>query len=594
MIQIPDKKLSRADYARLASEVSSQTLGGLNAQRLAVLGSTTTEFFNPFLIVEAARFGISLEIWNGPYGHLEQQVLNPDSDLFQFNADVLLLLPDLEYLSPTLAWSYLSLAEEECDALEEEIVDRLSRVLEAVQVQRGMRILLGNLAPPAWWAAGRIEPMLENSLCSVVQSINAKLAKLCRTVPGACIFDLHGLSCEIGWRNWRDERMALLARAPSSSDAMIGIANLVARHLRSWSVPTKKCLVLDLDNTIWGGVVGEVGLEGIELGAEYPGNAFMDFQRRVLALRDRGILLAAASKNNVADVEEVFSSHSSCLIKREDFSAFEVHWEDKATSLRRISETLNIGLESIVFFDDNPRERSWVRKQLPMVTTIEVPANPMLYGNALEESLSFDAFTLTEEDRKRGGFYQVEKERRELLGKTTSLDEYIRSLEMVVTLGNFDDRNLPRIAQLVGKTNQFNLTTRRHDEGRLREMLKFGAIGIWARVEDRFGDNGLVGVGLAVPERDHVWRIDLFLMSCRVIGRSVETVLLAGLERLVHRRGGREIQGEFLATKKNLPAADLFQRHGYRFLEDSKYWYLPLDELRPLPDSFKIVDLTIA
>lgn len=593
MIEIPDKPLNRADYARLAAEILREVPPEFQRLKLALLGSHTTEFLNPCLVVEAARHHIALEIWNGPYGQIEQQALDPTSGLFQAAPDAVLILPELEDLAPDLAWRHLALSSDEQQSLAGRWAGRMQAVMEAIRTRSNMRILLGNLPPPAWNSVGPAGAMLESSPADLLNHLNQNLTQLCRTTPGACVFDVHSLSCEIGWSQWRDARMALLARAPHTGAALTALARLAGRHFRSWYTPPKKCLVLDMDNTLWGGVLGESGLEGIQLGPDYPGNAFVDFQRRILALRDRGILLAAASKNNAADVEQVLTAHPSCLLKREHFSAFEVHWEDKATSLRNIAKTLNIGLDSLVFFDDNPVEREWVSGQLPMVTVIDAPKNPMSYGAALENSLAFDTFTLTEEDRNRAGLYQQEAARSQMQAEASSLEDFIRSLEMEVTLGHFDEAHLPRIVQLLGKTNQFNLTTHRHDQAHLAQMLEGGAVGLWAKVKDRFGDSGLVALAIATPESGDTWMVDSFLMSCRVIGRGVETALLAALERHVRQKGGRKLYGQHIPTPKNQPAADFYPRHGYQETGQPGLWYLCLDEARPLPECFTLAGLPL-
>jgi len=591
MIEIPEPPLSRADCTKLAAEIVRSPPRDWTRLRLAVIGSSTTEFLNSFLIVEAARFEILLDIWNGPYGQIEQQCVDPGSELYRNRRDVVLILPELEELSPDLAWRYLALSSDELERQVRDTAERLRSVVEAVRLQGNPKILIGNLPAPPWKAAGLADAMVENSLEVILRSVNDRIAQFCRIVSGAAIFDVHGLGCETGWKNWRDSRMAALARAPYSSEAMSAIARLAARHFRSWSGVPKKCLVLDMDDTLWGGVLGELGRDGIHLGPDYPGNVFVDFQRRLLALSDRGVLLAAASKNNAANVEVVLSTHPACLLKREHFSAFEVHWEDKATSLRRIADALNIGLDSIVFFDDNPVEREWVKAQLPAVTVIEVPKSPLLYGETLEQSLVFDHFTLTDEDKIRVNFYQQEEARSLVRAGATSLESFIRSLEMVVTLGNFEEAQLPRIVQLLAKTNQFNLTTRRHDEAQLARMLQEGALGMLARVSDRFGDSGLVGLAIAVPDTVDDWVVDTFLMSCRVIGRGVETALLAGLERQVRQCGGRTLHGVFHPTAKNQPAADFYPRHGYQGSSDPGRWYLSLDERRPMPETFAVAGL---
>ncbi len=588
MIPIPDTPLSRADYTRLAAAIQAAPPAEWRAMKLALLGSSTTEFLNPCLIVEGARHGIALQVWNAPFGQIELQALDAGAELYQTGADAVLILPELEVMAPDLAWRHLACDELTCERLLEDLMERLRSVLAAIRARSPMKILLGNLAPPAWLAAGIADPMLDRPLTSIVQAVNERIAGLCRATPDATVFDVWGSACSVGWAGWRDARMALLAKAPLSGAALAALAKLAARYLRAWTTPPKKCLVLDFDNTLWGGVLGECGIDGLQLGADYPGNAFLDFQRRVLALRDRGILLAAASKNNAADVEQALAEHPAGLLKREHFAAFEVHWEDKATSLRRIAQQLNLGLDSLVFFDDNPVEREWVRSQLPEVTVIEAPKSAMLYGQALEDSLAFDALRFTDEDRRRAELYRQESARSELLAEAASLDGFLRSLQMEVEVGPFDDASLPRIVQLLAKTNQFNLTTRRHDRARLAELLEAGAIGVWARVRDRFGDNGLVAAAVAVEASQGVWMIDTFLMSCRVIGRSVETALLAVLERRVHERGGRELIGQYLPTSKNQPAADFYARHGYQLGATEGHWHLRLDELRPLPETFAL------
>lgn len=588
MIRIPDTPLNRADYTRLAAAIQAEPAADWRDLKLALLGSNTTEFLNPCLIVEAARRGISLQVWNAPFGQLELQALDAGAELYQTGADAVLILPELESMSPELAWRHLACSDATCDRLQDDLIERLRSILESIRARSSMKVWIGNLTPPAWLAAGIADPMLDKPLTAIVQAVNQRIAGLCRAIPDATVFDVWGTACSVGWSQWRDARMALLAKAPLSGAALAALAKLAGRHLRAWTTPPKKCLVLDFDNTLWGGVLGECGISGLQLGPDYPGNAFLDFQRRVLALRDRGILLAAASKNNAADVEQALSEHPACLLKREHFSAFEVHWEDKATSLRRIATQLNLSLDSLVFFDDNPVEREWVRAQLPEVTVIDAPKSALQYGQALEDSLAFDAVRFTEEDRRRAELYRQESARSELLAESGSLDGFLRSLQMQVEVGPFDDASLPRIVQLLAKTNQFNLTTRRHDHARLTELLETGAIGVWARVRDRFGDNGLVAAALAVEQPDGGWTIDSFLMSCRVIGRNVETALLAVLERLVHERGGRALTGLYFPTSKNQPAADFYSRHGYQQGASEGHWHLRLDELRPLPETFAL------
>lgn len=595
MIDLPSPPLSRAICTKLATSIISERSTELRWLKVAMIGSRTLDFLKSYLIVEGARRGLGLDVWTGPYGQIEQQALDPASGLYSAQPDIVWILPDVEEMAPGFIWNYQALAAKP-DAVAQEkehLLQRIQQVLSSIRQQSPMKILIGHFIPPAWSPTGLVDGMMERSFAGLLQELNEELAAQCRAIPDAMVMNMSSLLTQVGMKQWMDERMAWIARAPMSSAAMSATAELAARHFRSWHVPPKKCLVLDMDNTLWGGILGEAGSTGIQLGADYPGSVFVDFQRRILALRERGVLLAAASKNNPGDVEKVFAENPAMILKREHFSAFEVHWEDKATSLRRIAKSLNIGLDSLVFFDDNAVEREWVRTQLPEVSVIEAPASPMEYGRSLEASELFDTFSLTNEDLKRAELYQQETVRTELMAKSATLDDFIRSLEMKMTLGHFDDASLPRIVQLLGKTNQFNLTTKRHGTAELQQMLSAGGIGLWARVQDRFGDTGLVAVAVAARQGDQ-WMIDSFLMSCRVIGRSVETALLAALERLVYQAGGRELTGCYLPTDKNQPAADFYSRHGYTSVsEDGSLWHLRLDELRALPESFEITGIEI-
>lgn len=571
--------ISRADYQRLARELGE---GDDNRLKVAVLASFTADFLQPCVVVEGARRQLSFELWLAPFGQIEQQVVDPGSALYATPRDVVLVVARLEDWAPELGPRFVSYSPESLEALRSGLRQRWESLLGTLRSRSKAKVLVANFVPPLWLAAGGADASLALPQAGFVQRLNEDLAQVCAALPDVQVLDVARVASEVGLDRWRDERLEYLAKAPWSMDACVAVAKAAARRLRPWFIAPKKCLVLDLDNTLWGGVLGEAGKDGIALGPDYPGNVFLDFHRRVLALRDSGILLAAASKNNAADVEEVFAQHPASLIKREHFAAFEVHWEDKATSLRRIAASLNIGLDALVFFDDNPVERQWVREQLPMVTVLEVPTSPMGYVRTLAESGCFDLVALTSEDRKRATLYQEDSGRQALQQQAGSLDEFLAGLNMTLTVGRVDESTLPRVAQLLGKTNQFNLTTRRHGAAELQQMIDAGAIVLWARVKDRFGDAGLIAAAVLVPEGAERWRIDTFLMSCRVIGRGVETALLAVMEQMVHSRGGRLIIGEFIATAKNQPAAEFLPQHGF-VPEEGNLWYLKLEAPREVP-----------
>lgn len=581
--------MTRVQYLTQAAGITRDAVPGLHWLRIAVLSTFTVDFIKPCLVVEGGRDGLGFEVSIGPYGQIQQQALDPDSELYRGSPDVIFLLLRIEDLAPDLAFRFLAIDPAVRKSLEKELLDDLRRSIAAIRECSGATILLGNFPPVISPVAGIADGDLPDSQALLVQRLNVGLAELANEVGDVLILDLARIAAETGLSQWQDDRMNWIAKAPLGSSAMAAVAKGAARRLRPRFFPRAKCLVLDLDDTIWGGILGEAGADGIQLGPDYPGNVFLDFQRRILALRDRGILLAAASKNNASDVESVLRSHPACLIKRDHFSAFEVHWEDKATSLRRIAGNLNLGLDSLVFFDDNPVERAWVRDQVPEVAVIEVPPHPHDYVRALDECGFFDPLRLTEEDRQRTEFYLHESRRKEFRNDAGSLEEFLRGLSMRLSSGPVDAATLSRVAQLLARTNQFNLTTRRHSPANIQALLEHGGIGLWVRIQDRFGDCGLVAAALARPVEASVWTIDSLVMSCRVIGRKVETAVLALIENEIRSRGGQVVLGEFLPTAKNHPAANFYRDHGFSQVDDEgQQWSLTLDGSRAIPDLFSL------
>jgi FkbH-like protein len=304
-------------------------------------------------------------------------------------------------------------------------------------------------------------------------------------------------------------------------------------------------------------------MTGIKLSQEFPGAAFQAVQRALQDLSRRGILLAIASKNNPADAMEALSSHAGMILKPRDFAATRINWNDKAQSLRELAVELNIGLDSIAFVDDNPVERQGIRERAPEAIVVELPEDPMRFAQALRDCPWFERLTLSDEDRKRGEYYAFQRERAKLEAAVGSKEDFYRSLDQVAEIALVTPATLARIAQLTQKTNQFNLTTRRYTEQQIQEMSACPGWRVWSlKVTDRYADNGLVAVAIS-HSADSVCEIDTFLMSCRVIGRTVETALLARIAEDARASGAKHLQGWFLPTKKNAPAQDFYRDHGF-------------------------------
>ncbi len=354
-----------------------------------------------------------------------------------------------------------------------------------------------------------------------------------------------------------------------------------------------KCVIVDCDNTLWGGVVGEDGVAGLVLGESGPGRRHLELQRSLVNLRRRGVVLAVCSKNDESDVLSVFRTHPDSALDEDDFAAMRINWDDKADNIEAIVRELNLGLEHVVFIDDNPVECEWVKARLPAVHVINWPAD-VGEGGTLEDLGLFDSLLLTDEDRTRTDLYKADRQRRAAMTEVPSVEDYLRSLRMAAYVGPADSAHLPRLTQLIQRTNQFNLTTRRHDLAALDDMVRRpDASVLWLELRDRFGPSGVVGCGIIRCGGDDAV-IDTLLLSCRVIGRGAEAVILNRLGARARELGATTLTGEYIATDRNAQVADLYSRLGFAGPEESSgrlLWRWPLaDGSPPAPDWIEIVD----
>jgi FkbH-like protein len=580
-------------FLRNAAESDGAERAGLKPYKIALLSSFAIEFVHDALIAFGFINGFKIQIYQGGFGTFRQELLDA-SRLYACAPDAVIIAVEGADWVP---WVYSAASHRENEdptVLIENFRSELSALLSRARSRLNVPLLVHNFPLPAWRRLGILDAGSQDGQARLVSRLNDALLEIAEKADGVHIVDYAGLVNRYGTRHSYDHRMRLYAGAPITQPMLGELAREYMKFVRCLVGFNKKCLVLDLDNTLWGGVVGEEGVDGIQLGPSYPGSAFLEFQQHILALQQRGVILAIASKNNPADIDEVFARHRFMQLRKDHFADVQVGWGAKSESLRRLANNLGIGLEHVVLVDDNPAECEEIRRALPMVTLIQLPPQPELYVEALHEDGWFDTVALSSEDLRRGELYQQRASAEALRSSAAGLEDYYRALDMELRIAPVDRTSLKRAAQLTQKTNQLNVTTRRYSEAELSALM---ADRHWLLVTigliDRFGDNGIVGLMLAKVAGDAL-NIDTFLLSCRVIGRAVETAMLAHLCDLAEQHGLDAVIGELIPTAKNLPVRDLFERHGFaKATEDpsgTTMWRLCLPQQRvPWPDWFRVV-----
>jgi len=560
--------------------------------KLAILRSFTVEPIVPLLRAEAFAYGIDLEVHVGDFNTYVQDMLDSQSPLYRFAPNAVVLAVRTDQAAPELWRDFADLAPEAAQAAAERVVRGYEQWIGAFRKHSQAALIVHSLERPSSPSFGVLDHQSEAGQSGLIRQINRELRRIASEFRGVYTLDYDALVARQGGEHWHDERKWLTARLPIAAGYLSHMAREWMRFIVPLSGRTAKVLVVDLDNTLWGGVIGEDGMAGIKVGAEYPGAAYQALQRALLDLSRKGILLAVCSKNNLDDAMEALEKHPGMLVRAKHFAAMRINWTDKAQTLREIAAELNVGIDALAFLDDNPFEREQVRAALPEVTVIDLPKNPLEYASAVRNCAAFERLTLSAEDQQRTEMYATQKQRAGAEQNFQSKEDFFRFLEQGAELEPVSNLTLARVAQLTQKTNQFNLTTRRYTETQIAEMAKEPTWHIFSiRVHDRFGDHGLVGVAITHDVGEQC-EVDTFLLSCRVIGRTVETALLAHLAESASQRGRKRLVGWFLPTKKNAPARDFYQQHGFERQETNgtgSLWTLdlPSSTLR-CPDWIKL------
>jgi FkbH-like protein len=557
--------------------------------RLAVLASSTVDHLLPAIRVGGLRRDLYVRTHTPDYGQYTQALMDPRSSLHAFEPDAVLFALDAHHLLASIEIGQdAAEVERRLAQVGSDLAAQWARARQVFRCQIIQQTLMPVFAP----LLGSNEHRLPGSRLAAVQRFNALLRNLA-DAEGVDLLALDSCVAAQGLNAWHDPALWHRAKQEVHPLSAPYYGDLVGRLLASAQGKSSKALVLDLDNTLWGGVIGDDGLAGITLGqGSALGEAFVAFQQYARDLSRRGVILAVCSKNDEANALEPFEKHPDMVLKRSDIACFVANWTDKAANLRQIAATLNIGLDSLVFADDNPAERAIVRRELPMVSVPELPEDPTLYPATLADAGYFESLHLTQEDFGRAGQYQANAQRGSLLASATDLDGYLRSLEMRALWSRFDKVGQVRIVQLINKTNQFNLTTRRVADEEIAALIEDDrALTLQIRLTDTFGDNGIIAIvaGSFVPGTRDI-RLDTWLMSCRVLGRGMEEETLNLVAEQATALGAERLIGVYRPTAKNGMVRDHYSRLGFTLEGDD--WVLPLDGWTRRPTFISSVGIT--
>lgn len=560
-----EREPSYDSYVAVANALDNMNTeeSGLPVSRIAVLRNFT---FEPLLAViksEIARMGFFPSIYVGGYDSVAVDTMNPDSGFYRFKPDFVIIAQWLEELSPQLMTRFLSLDADKIAAETQRVLDTVTDIIGSVRRHCKAPILINNFPIPDYAAFGALDAQAEGMQINTLRRLNMELLRRAKEISDVYMVDYAYLMSRLGYQNGFDERYWHMGKAPISRHAVLPFGLEYSRFIRALCGKAHKCLILDCDNTLWGGIVGEEGIEKIRLGPAYPGSCYRAFQREILNLHDKGVILALCSKNNEEDVLEVLRRHPYMLLREEVFSTWQINWDDKATNIRRIVKELNIGMDSVVFADESEYEIGLVKSQIPEITVLKLPAEPSRFRAELSKMGYFDSLSFSKEDRYRNKMYRDEAKRKQILTKACSMIDYLKQLQISVHIGRPDPFHIPRAAQLTQKTNQFNLTAKRYTES---DIATFAGDPRWdvlcLRLKDKISDMGLVGVAILKYD-GAIAEIDTLLMSCRALGRGAEDALYAYIINQVQSKGFKTLRGRYIPTPKNRQVSDFYSRRGF-------------------------------
>ncbi|MDY6934509.1 MAG: HAD-IIIC family phosphatase [Spirochaetota bacterium] len=567
-------------YYNLVNKVRTYNLNkNINKTKIAILGSYTTNQLTWFIDLFLFCSDIDVEIYESEYSVINQEIYSKDSNLYRFKPQIVILICGHKDIK---LFPKFGLSENDVKEIVDQEINRWMNLWNTLHTNINCQIIQNNFDIPPWNVMGNIEHRVPYSQGMYFTYLNQSLSK--KAPAYVNIHDIDMLSSMHGKLEWCDQRFYYDSKLPCTPELLPSYANSIASIIVALLGKSKKCLVLDLDNTIWGGVIGDDGLGGISLGQGNPtGEAFLNFQQYIKNLKDRGIILAVCSKNDEKNAKEPFLRHPDMILKLDDITCFLANWNNKVANIQKIAQEINIGTDSIVFVDDNPHERGIVRYYLPEVAVPEMPEDPAFYIQKIDSYRYFETTSFTNEDLIRAELYSSDIKRKKLQNKIVNIDDYLQSLNMKAIVEPINPENINRSVQLINKTNQFNLTTKRYTKINIEEIINNSSWKTFTvRLIDNFGDNGLISIILSEIKNETLI-IDTWLMSCRVLNRGVEQFLMNYICNLSRNNNISIIEGKYIPTAKNKMVEKLYFHLGFEQINDlndgTTYWSLKTNSI---------------
>ena len=549
------KKLSKGDSSQFPQ------------YKLSIMGDCATQHLATALRGYGVYMGLGLSVLDTDYNQIDAQVMDPGSELYRFAPNAVLIQMCTEKLYEAFCAAPLNCRS----SFAEDTYARIVRIWEQMNTNIAATILQCNFPLMDDGVFGQFGSKTADAFLFQQRKLNFLLMQGCQDVKNVYLIDLDSIQATVGRKAFSDPKLYYIAKMPISVDVLPEIAKKVLDQIQALRGITKKCVVLDLDNTLWGGVIGDDGLSGIQIGELGTGHAFSDFQAWLKELKNRGMLLAVCSKNNEPAAKEPFEKHPEMVLRLEDISMFVANWEDKASNIRNIQKTLNIGMDSLVFLDDNPFERNLVRSMIPEITVPELPEDPALYLQYLRNLGLFETASYSAEDAGRTQQYRQQAERAVFESSFQSYEDYLEGLAMKAVAAPFDVFHYPRIAQLTQRSNQFNLRTVRYTEAEIEAIANDkNRITLYFTLKDKFGDHGLISVVILDKQGQELF-VSEWLMSCRVLKRGMEEFIINKILQTAADNGFRKVIGEYIPTPKNAMVKDLYEKMGFDRIAENRF-----------------------